>query len=77
MEVIASLYKGKIIGVRPPMFVELEIAETEPGVKGDTAKGGTKPAKLATGLSIQVPLFINPGDVIKIDTRTGEYVGRV
>jgi len=59
------------------MFVELEIAETEPGVKGDTAKGGTKPAKLATGLSIQVPLFINPGDVIKIDTRTGEYVGRV
>lgn len=75
-EVIASVYNNKIIGIQPPIFVELEVVKTEPGIRGNTAKGGTKPATLVTGLNIQVPLFINNGDIIKIDTRTGEYVGR-
>ena len=70
-------YKGKVFGIEPPMFVELEIAHTEPGVKGDTATGSTKPATLETGAEIRVPLFINEGDKIKIDTRTGEYLERV
>jgi elongation factor P len=70
-------YKDKFVGVTMPITVELEIAETEPGFKGDTATSGTKLAKLETGMSIQVPLFINEGDVIKIDTRTGSYIERV
>ena len=69
-------YKGTVISVEPPMFVELEVTETEPGFKGDTAQGATKPATLETGAQIKVPLFINIGDVLKIDTRTGEYLGR-
>ena len=60
-----------------PVSVDIEIVETEPGFKGDTAQGGTKPAKLITGLMVQVPLFIVKGDVIKIDTRSGEYLSRV
>ncbi len=72
---IAS-YKGSVISVEPPMFVELEVTETEPGFKGDTAQGATKPATLETGAQIKVPLFINIGDVLKIDTRTGEYLER-
>ncbi|MEG0765227.1 MAG: elongation factor P [Pseudoflavonifractor sp.] len=69
-------YKGKIFMVEPPTFVELEVTETDPGFKGDTATNVTKPAKLETDTEIKVPLFINPGDRIKIDTRTGEYLER-
>ena len=69
-------YKGNVFGVEPPMFVELEVTETEPGFKGDTATGASKPATLETGAQIKVPLFINIGDVLKIDTRTGEYLSR-
>ena len=70
------VYGDEPIGVELPAAVELEVAETEPGVKGDTAQGGTKPAKLETGLMVQVPLFINTGDMLKIDTRSGEYLER-
>ncbi len=66
-----------IITVEPPIFVELEVMETEPGFKGDTATNVLKPAKLETGATIQVPLFINEGDLLKVDTRTGEYVERL
>ena len=69
-------YKGKVFGVEPPTVVELEITQTEPGVKGDTATNATKPATLETGAEIRVPLFINEGDKIRIDTRTGEYMER-
>ena len=69
-------YKGSVFGVEPPMFVELEITDTEPGFKGDTATGTTKPATLETGAVIKVPLFIDTGTVIRIDTRTGEYLER-
>jgi elongation factor P len=71
-----SSYKGEVIGIEIPITVELEVTETDPGFKGDTASGGSKPAKLETGLTIQVPLFINEGDVIKVDTRTGTYLER-
>ncbi len=71
-----SSYKGKVVSIELPITVELRVAETEPGFKGDTATGGTKLAKLETGFSIQVPLFINEEDVIKIDTRTGTYLER-
>ena len=70
-------YKGKVFGVEPPTFIELEITQTDPGFKGDTATNVTKPAILETGAEIKVPLFINPGDKIKVDTRTGEYLERV
>ena len=69
-------YKGSVFGVEPPNFVDLEVTETDPGFKGDTATNVTKPATLETGAEIKVPLFINPGDKIKIDTRTGEYLER-
>ncbi len=69
-------YKGNVFAVEPPMFVELEVTDTEPGFKGDTATGATKPATLETGATIKVPLFIDIGTVIKIDTRTGEYLER-
>lgn len=69
-------YKGNVFGIEPPTFVELQVAETEPGFKGDTATNTTKPAKLETGADIRVPLFINEGDMIRIDTRTGEYMER-
>jgi elongation factor P len=65
------------IGVELPAAVELAVAETDPWVKGDTAQGGTKPAKMETGIMVQVPLFINSGDVIKVDTRSGQYLERV
>ncbi|HEX5659590.1 MAG TPA: elongation factor P [Polyangiales bacterium] len=71
------LFNEKPIGVTPPTFVEFEIVETEPGFKGDTSGGTTKPAKTITGLQIQVPLFINQGEMVRIDTRTGEYSERV
>ena len=70
-------YRGAPIGIELPTFVELQIAETEPGFKGDTAAGGYKPAKLETGATIKVPFHINIGDVIRVDTRTGDYVERV
>lgn len=71
-------FQGKPIAVNPPMFIELEVKETMPGVRGDTAKGGaTKPATLETGFVVQIPLFINEGDVVKIDTRDGSYMERV
>ena len=69
-------YEGQVFGIEPPLFVELEITETEPGFAGNTAQGATKPAVVETGATVQVPLFINQGEVIKIDTRTGEYLGR-
>ena len=69
-------YKGKVFGVEAPNFVVLEIVETEPGVKGNTATNTLKPAKLETGAEIRVPLFINEGEKIRIDTRTGEYMER-
>ncbi|MDD4699425.1 MAG: elongation factor P [Oscillospiraceae bacterium] len=69
-------YKGKVFGVEPPTFVELLITQTDPGFKGDTATNATKPATLETGCEIRVPLFIDEGDRIKIDTRTGEYMER-
>jgi len=68
---------GEPVGVKLPNFVELKVVETPPGVRGDTATGGSKPAKLETGLTITVPLFIKEGDIIKVDTRTGEYIERV
>ncbi len=70
-------YKGNVFGIEPPTFVELEVTATEPGVRGDTATNVTKPATLETGVEVRVPIFINEGDVIKIDTRTGEYMERV
>lgn len=70
-------HKGNVFGIEPPIFVELEITETEPGFKGDTSTGATKPAILETGAQVKVPLFINQGDVIRVDTRTGEYMDRV
>ena len=70
-------YNGNVFAVEPPLFVELEITETEPGFKGDTATGATKPATVETGAVVYVPLFVEQGDKIKIDTRTGEYLSRV
>ena len=69
-------YKGSVFGVEPPNFVELTVTATEPGFKGDTATNATKPATLETGAEVRVPLFIEEGEVIQIDTRTGEYLGR-
>ena len=69
-------YKGSVFGVEPPAFIELEITHTEPGIKGDTATNVTKPATVETGAEIRVPLFINEGDRIRVDTRTGEYMER-
>ena len=71
-----SSYKDEIVGIALPITVELEVTQTEPGFKGDTATAGNKPATLETGLTIQVPLFINEGDVLKVDTRTGTYLER-
>lgn len=70
-------YKGKVFGVEPPNFVELAVTQTDPGFAGNTATNATKPATLETGAEIRVPLFINEGEVIRIDTRTGEYMERV
>ncbi len=71
-----TLYNGAPLAVTPPNFIELQITETDPGLKGDTAQGGSKPATLSTGAVVRVPLFIVEGEVIKVDTRSGEYVGR-
>ena len=76
MEVKVLSYKGNVFGVEPPNFVELEVVKTEPGVRGNTATNVTKPAVLETGAEIKVPIFIDEGDVINVDTRTGEYMSR-
>jgi elongation factor P len=68
---------GEVVSVEPPAHVDLEVAETDPGLKGDTATGGSKPATLETGIVVQVPLFINVGDRVRVDTRTNEYLTRV
>lgn len=73
---ILTLWNGAPLAVTPPNFVELEIVETDPGVRGDTATGGTKPATLTTGAVVKVPLFVNQGDKVRVDTRTGDYVSR-
>ena len=73
---VMTLWNGSPISIAAPNFVELVVAQTDPGLKGDTAQGATKPATLETGSEVKVPLFINEGDVLKIDTRTGEYVSR-
>ena len=77
MMVTIQLYKGKAFSVEAPNFVELEVTDTEPGIQGDTSKAGNKPATLETGYNIQVPLFVNIGDKIRVDTRTGTYMERV
>jgi len=77
MSLEVSSYKGKLVGVELPVAVELEVVDTGPGFKGDTATAGNKPAKLETGITIQVPMFINKGDIIKVDTRSGEYLERI
>ena len=69
-------YNGSVFSIKPPLFVELEVTDTEPGFKGDTATGASKPATVETGAQVNVPLFINIGDKVKIDTRTSEYLGR-
>jgi len=77
LDVLGFFYKNEVLNIVMPNFIELVIVETEPGIKGDTAKGGNKPAKVETGVTILVPLFINIGDKIKVDTRTAGYVERV
>jgi elongation factor P len=72
-----SLYEGEIIAVEPPMFVELEIIQTDPGLRGDTVSGGSKPATLETGAVVQVPLFVGMGEKVKVDTRDDRYIERV
>ena len=70
-------WNGNVYAIEPPLFVELEVIETEPGFAGNTAQGATKPATVGTGAQVMVPLFVNQGDKLKIDTRTGEYLSRV
>lgn len=77
MSATVMFYKGNAFSVEPPNFVELQIVECEPGVQGDTSKAGNKPAKLETGLTVQVPLFVNNGEKIRVDTRNGTYMERV
>ena len=72
-----TLYNGEPLSVNPPNFVELQIVETDPGLKGDTAGTGGKPATLSTGAVVRVPLFVQEGEIVKVDTRTGDYVGRI
>ena len=75
---LARLYADEELrGVNPPMFIEVEVTETDPGFKGDTVQGGTKPATIETGAVIQVPMYLNQGEVIKVDTRDGKFVSRV
>ena len=75
-EIDTSFHEGQLIGLKPPITVVLKVVEAEPGIKGNTATGATKPVKLETGLRVNVPLFINQGDSLKIDTRNGEYLER-
>lgn len=77
MEATALIYKDQVLTLEPPIFIDLKIVGTEPGIRGDTSRSGNKPAKTETGFILSVPLFINEGDVVRIDTRTKGYVGRV
>jgi len=77
MNILVASFQGKPIGVELPNYVELTVTETTPGIKGDTASGGTKPATVETGYTVNVPFFVNVGDVLQIDTRTGQYLKRV
>ncbi len=77
MDVKGNFHAGELLGLELPIFVDLRIERTEPGVRGDTSKAGTKPAELETGVTIQVPLFVESGEMVRIDTRTGNYVSRV
>jgi len=77
MEIDALFHKGNLLNIKPPLAVNLKVTEAEPGIKGDTATGATKLVTLETGLKVQVPLFVNQGDTLKIDTRTGTYIERV
>ena len=77
MSLQVSSYKGELVGVELPIAIELQVVDTGPGFKGDTATAGNKPATLETGITIQVPLFVNKGDIIKVDTRTGSYLERI
>ena len=77
MELEGQFHNGQPIGIQPPMFVDVHVSSTEPGVRGDTSKAGMKPATLETGATIQVPLFVETGDFIRVDTRTGAYVSRI
>ena len=77
MELEGQFHDGQLIGIQPPMFVDVHVQTTEPGVRGDTSNAGMKPAALETGATIQVPLFIEQGDLIRVDTRTGSYVSRI
>ncbi|NPV28524.1 MAG: elongation factor P [Firmicutes bacterium] len=77
MNIYLLIHAGNLIGIELPYFVDLEVVATDPGIRGDTATGGTKPATLETGLVIQVPLFVEVGDIVRVDTRTGEYLERV
>ena len=77
MSLEGQFHDTQMIGIQPPMFVDAHVESTEPGIRGDTSKGGMKPATLETGATIQVPLFIETGDLIRVDTRTGSYVSRV
>ena len=74
---VVTLWNGVPLDVTPPNHVNLKVVETDPGLRGDTSSGGTKPAKLETGAVVKVPLFINEGEVLRVDTRTGEYISRV
>lgn len=76
MTLVGEMYNGRPLSITPPFTVELRVTETPPGVKGDTVSGAYKPATLETGAVVQVPLFVDEGEVIKVDTRTGEYIGR-
>lgn len=76
-EITVDFYDGRPIGVELPIFIEAAVTYTEPGIKGDTARGGSKPATIETGATVKVPLFVETGDIIKVDTRTGSYVSRV
>jgi len=77
LEVVAYFYKNEVLNIALPNFIDFKILHTEPGIKGDTAKSGTKSAQIETGATVQVPLFINAGDIIKVDTRSGDYIERV
>lgn len=77
MNIYLLIHAGNLIGIELPYFVDLEVVATDPGIRGDTATGGTKPATLETGLVVQVPLFVEVGDIVRVDTRTGEYLERV
>ncbi len=76
MEVTAIVYKNNIVSLEAPIFIDMKIVSTEPGIRGDTSRAGTKPAKIESGMTVQVPLFINEGTIVRIDTRTDKYVGR-